>query len=147
MPYYCWFWITCPVYRFGLAVLWIDKVIKVFPGSDLYSRRNLFNIQAQESLYSCMINPLSSEEEFILRWFYFWGEGSLTALLLWVCFCCFWKISVTNVYFKNLYKPHTLPGHLIFYIQDAVKIQLWSCDTTSVQWEDITDFSGHWIGY
>lgn len=73
MLYYFSFWKNCP---FRHSVLRREKVIQHFPGSDLFSGRNLFNIHVQESLYSCVINPLSSEEEFILSWFYFWEEGS-----------------------------------------------------------------------
>lgn len=126
-------------------MLWRDKVIQHFSRSDLFSGRKLFSICVQESLYSCISNPLISEEEFILNWFYFWAEGSPTALSL--VFFLFWKIYVADVSFENVYKPHTFLGHLMFYIEDAIKIQLWSFDTTSFQWEDSADFSGngHWL--
>lgn len=87
---------------------WRDKVIQHFSRSDLFSGRKLSNICVQESLYSCISNPLISEEEFILSWFYFWAEGSPTALSLSVfsflenicCRCFFWECIQTTYIFR-----------------------------------------------
>lgn len=134
------------------AVPWRDKVIQHFPESDLFSGRKLFNIRVQESLYSCIINPLSSE---VQGWFYFWEEGNPPTLSLWAFSfleniyykCFFWKCIQTTQNFRLcevLYlgfswfwlrkRVNFLLSswyNVVFWIQNARKLQLWGFATTS----------------